>query len=44
MEPVSKQRIGKHASTKTELFLETVFSIRFVQSDYKEKSWGSQFS
>jgi hypothetical protein len=21
-----------------------VFSIRFVQSDYKEKSWGSQFS
>jgi hypothetical protein len=30
MQPVSKQRIGKHA------LLETVFSIRSVQSAYKE--------
>jgi hypothetical protein len=29
-EPVSKQRIGKH--TTIGVFLETVFSVRFVQS------------
>jgi hypothetical protein len=37
MLPVSKQRIGKHASTTMELLLETVFSIRSVQSGYKEE-------
>jgi hypothetical protein len=30
MQSVSKQRIGKHASTKIEVLLETVFSIRSV--------------
>jgi hypothetical protein len=30
MQPVSKQRVGKHA------MLETVFSIQSVQSGYKE--------
>jgi hypothetical protein len=43
MQPVSKQRIGKHASTAIELLLETVFSIRSVQSDYKEENVGKQF-
>jgi hypothetical protein len=44
MEPISKQRIGKHASTTTELLLETVFSFRTVQSGDKEENWGNQFS
>jgi hypothetical protein len=35
MQPVSKQQIGKHAST-TALLLETVFSVQSVQSGYKE--------
>jgi hypothetical protein len=35
MQTVSKQRIGKHASTTIKLFLETVFSIRSVQNGYK---------
>jgi hypothetical protein len=39
MQPVSKQRIGKHASPTIELLLETVFSIRSVQSGYTEKIW-----
>jgi hypothetical protein len=33
-EPVSKQRIGKHTIG---VLLETAFSIRFVQSGYKEE-------
>jgi hypothetical protein len=41
MQPVSKQRIGQHASTIIELLLETVFYIRSVQSGYKEDSWGN---
>jgi hypothetical protein len=41
---VALQRIGKHASTTIELLLETVFSIRPVQSGYKEENWGNQFS
>jgi hypothetical protein len=41
MQPVSKQLIGKHASTTIELLLETVFSIRSFQSGYKEDNWGS---
>jgi hypothetical protein len=31
---VAKQRRGKHASTTIDLLLETVFSIRSVQSSY----------
>jgi hypothetical protein len=31
------QRRGKHASTTTELLLETVFTIRSVQRGYKEE-------
>jgi hypothetical protein len=40
MQPVSKQQIGKRAST-IGFLLETVFvfSIRFVQSGYKEDNW-----
>jgi hypothetical protein len=37
MEPVSKQRIGKHASATIELLLETAFSIRSVQCGYKKR-------
>jgi hypothetical protein len=44
MQPVSKQRINKHASTEIELLLEMVFSIRSVQRDYEEENWGNQFS
>jgi hypothetical protein len=44
MQLVSKQRIGKHASTTIELLLETVVSIRSVQSGYKEENWSNQFS
>jgi hypothetical protein len=46
MKPVSRQQIGKHvpAATDThttiELLLETVFSVRSVQSGYKEDNWG----
>jgi hypothetical protein len=45
MQPVSRQRVGKHVpaakSTNTiiELLLETVFSTRSVQIGYKEHSW-----
>jgi hypothetical protein len=41
MQPISKQQIGKHASTTTELLLETVFSIRSVKNGYKEDNWGN---
>jgi hypothetical protein len=34
-EPVSKQRIGKH--TTIGVLLETVFSVRSLQSCYKEE-------
>jgi hypothetical protein len=44
MQPVSKQRIGKHASTIIKLLFVTVFSIQSVQSGYKEENWGNQFS
>jgi hypothetical protein len=43
MKPVSKQRIGKYAST-TIVIVETVFSVRSVQGGYKEGNWGNQFS
>jgi hypothetical protein len=39
---VATQRSGKHASTSTELLLETVFSTRSVQRDYKEDIWATQ--
>jgi hypothetical protein len=37
MQPVSKQRLGKHTSAKvvTSSTIETVFSVRSVQSAYK---------
>jgi hypothetical protein len=35
MQPVSRQRIGKHVYNTTVL-LEMVFSIRSMQSGYKE--------
>jgi hypothetical protein len=41
---VSKQLIGKHASTAVGLLLETVYSIRSVQSGYKEGNCTNQFS
>jgi hypothetical protein len=50
MQPVSRQRIGKHVpavtntNTTMELLLETVCSTRFVRSDYKEDSWGDPVS
>jgi hypothetical protein len=46
MQPVSRKWIGKHNPTTTntnitiKLLLETVFSTRSVQSDYKEDIWG----
>jgi hypothetical protein len=46
MQPVSRQRIGKHvpAATNThtakELVFETMFSTRSVQRSYKEENWG----
>jgi hypothetical protein len=40
MQAVSEQRIGKHASTTTKLFLEMVFSIRFLKIGCKEDKWG----
>jgi hypothetical protein len=39
-QPVSRQRMGKQASTTIEWLLETVFSVRSVQSGYKEDNWG----
>jgi hypothetical protein len=44
MQPVSKQRIGKHVSIKIKLLLEAVFSIRSVQNGYKEENLGNYFS
>jgi hypothetical protein len=50
MQPVSRQRIGKHvpAATNTfttiELLLKTVFSARPVQSVYKEENWDDPVS
>jgi hypothetical protein len=38
------QKIGKQASTTIELLLEMVFSIRSVESGYKEENLGNQFS
>jgi hypothetical protein len=38
MQPVSKQHIGKQASA-TALLLETLVSIRPVQSGYKYDNW-----
>jgi hypothetical protein len=45
MQPVSRQRIGKHvpAATNThttiQLLLDTVFSTRSVQMGYNEDNW-----
>jgi hypothetical protein len=50
MQPISRQRIGKHVPIATntnktmELMLETVFPTRSVQSGYKEDNWGSPVS
>jgi hypothetical protein len=50
MQPVSRQRIGKHVPaamntyTKIELLLETVFPTRSVQSGYEEDNWGDLVS
>jgi hypothetical protein len=50
MQPVSRQRIGKHvpAATNThtiiELLLETVFSTRSVYNGYKGDNWGDMVS
>jgi hypothetical protein len=44
MEPVSRQRLGKHASTIIELLFETVFSIRSVKRSYLEDIWGDPVS
>jgi hypothetical protein len=48
MQPVSRQRIGKHVPAakntpiKIELLLETVFYTRSVQSCFKEDNWGAR--
>jgi hypothetical protein len=39
MRPISKQWIGKHASSTIEVLLEMVFSIRSMQIGYKEENW-----
>jgi hypothetical protein len=50
MQPVSRQRIGKHVSAATnthaifELLLKTVFSTRSVQRGYKEDNSGDPVS
>jgi hypothetical protein len=50
MQPVSRQRIGKHIPAATnihstlELLLETVFSTRFMQRGYKGDNWGNPVS
>jgi hypothetical protein len=44
MQPVYKQRIGKHASTTIGLLLETVFSMWPMQSSYKEDNGGNPVS
>jgi hypothetical protein len=44
MKPVSKQLISKHASTAIELLLEMVFSVRSMQSGFKEENWSNKFS
>jgi hypothetical protein len=36
MQPISKQRIGKHASATINLLLQTVFSILSETNSYKE--------
>jgi hypothetical protein len=43
MQPVSKQQIGKHAST-IGLLLEMVIYIQSVQSCHKEDNWGNPVS
>jgi hypothetical protein len=42
MQPISKQRIGKHASTTIELLSETVSYIWSLQSVFKEENWDNQ--
>jgi hypothetical protein len=50
MQPVYRQRIGKHVPTATntnvtiELLLKTVFITRSVQSGYDEDNWGGPVS
>jgi hypothetical protein len=50
MQPISRQRIGKHVPTATNtnttiaLLLETVFSTPSVQSRYKEDNWSDPVS
>jgi hypothetical protein len=44
MQPVSKEQIGKQASTTTAVLFETVFSIRPVQGGYKEDKWDNPVS
>jgi hypothetical protein len=50
MQPVSRQRIGKHVpvatntNTTIKLLLETLFSTLSVQSGYKEDNWGDPVS
>jgi hypothetical protein len=41
VQPVSKQRIGKHASTTIGLLSEMVLSIQSLQSGYEEDNWGN---
>jgi hypothetical protein len=43
VQPVYKQRIGEYASTTIDLLLETVFSIRSMQSGYKEENLGNPY-
>jgi hypothetical protein len=50
MQPVSRQRIDEHVPAVTnahatiEFLLETVFSTRSAQMDYKEDNWGDPVS
>jgi hypothetical protein len=43
MQPISRQRIRKHAYNNRALF-KTMFSIRSVQSVYKEDNYGNPVS
>jgi hypothetical protein len=42
--PAAMQRSSKNASAAIELLLETVFSVRPVQSGCKEDNWGDLVS
>jgi hypothetical protein len=50
MQPVSRQRIGKHVpavmntNMTIQLPLETVFSTSSVESGYKKENWGNPVS